>query len=250
MQRIVLLGASNLTLAFPQVARLAATGLEPGPVRVLAAAGHGRAYALPSRVLARRLPAIGACRLWPELARRTGQRTRALIADVGNDVAYGADVQEVVEAVGRCLERLRAAGAETVLVLPPLAGIERLSPTHFAVLRAVLFPGRAIDRSTIIGRLRRLSVDLCGLAQGADARTAEIAPEWLGADGIHIRRRRRGTAWRAILAGWGRAPAPVSQLPRLRWSWLRADQASLWAWPLRHDQPCRRLIDGSTLACY
>lgn len=251
MRQLVLLGASNLTLAFPQIARIAAAGLAgAGPVRILAAAGHGRAYALPSRVLGRQLPAIDACGLWRQLASEPGLQTRAIVADIGNDLAFGAEVEKVIEAVGRCLERLRAAGAETLVVLPPLAGIERLSPMRFAVLRAILFPGRALDQGTIIRRLYLLAAGIRLLAAGARARTAEVEPEWLGGDGIHIRWRQRRTAWRSILAGWRPAADGVAPTARLRWSWRRADQARLLAMPLQHAQPWRRLADGSTLACY
>jgi hypothetical protein len=250
MRRIVLLGASNLTLAFSRVAGLAAAGLGAGPVRLLAAAGHGRAYALPSRVLARRLPAIATCGLWRDLESEPGLATRALIADVGNDLAFGAPVEEVTETVGSCLERLLTAGSETIVIVPPVAGVERLSRARFALLRSILFPGREFDQSTIVRRLRRLSAAIRCLAEDVGARTAELDPAWLGGDGIHIRRRQRSQAWRSLLAGWRPSPAVTTLPSGLRWSWLRAERASLLALPLGREQPCRRFADGSTLACY
>ena len=112
---------------------------------MLAAAGHGRAYSRPGRVLGRVLPPIADCGLWHEIEREPGLRTRALIADIGNDLALGAAVEETLEAVGSCLARLAAAGSETVVVSPPLAGVERLSRTRFLILRSLLFPGRTFD---------------------------------------------------------------------------------------------------------
>ena len=72
-QRIILLGASNLTRGLSiviETARLLfATRDRPeqtsrGPLGVFAALGHGRAYGLPSRVLVRSLPSILDCGLW------------------------------------------------------------------------------------------------------------------------------------------------------------------------------------------
>lgn len=156
----------------------------------------------------------------------------------------------MVEAVGRCLQRLRAAGSDTTIVLPPLAGVERLSPLRFVMLRSILFPGSTFDQSAIIRRLRRVSAELRALAEAVGADTVEVDPDWLGGDGIHISWRQRAEAWGSLLAGWRPASEETALPTRLRWSWLRADRASLLAVPLRHSQPCRRFARGGTLSCY
>lgn len=250
MKRVVLLGASNLTMGFPIVAALATAGRGRTPYRLLAAAGHGRGYALPSRVLGRRLPPIAGCGLWSELAREPGLPTRALVADAGNDLAYGAGVAATTAAIASCLERLRVTGAEAVVVLPPLAGIKRLTPARFLVLRSLFFPGRGFGLDPILERLRRLAAELRRLASETGARAVELDPAWLGSDGIHLRWRRRRHAWEALLAGWNAAPASLHPSGGPRWSFLAAEHSRLLALPLSRTQPARRLPDGSTLSFY
>jgi hypothetical protein len=254
MQQIVLLGASNLTSGFPVAARLATAGRGPGPFRLLAAAGHGRAYAAASMVLGRGMPPIAGCALWRELAREPGLPTRALVADAGNDLAYGVGLADTVTAIRGCVERLAAAGAETVVVLPPIESIERLSPGRFLLLRSLIFPRHRFELAPILGDLRRLAAELRRLAAETGAEVAELDPDWFGPDRIHLRPARREEAWGRILAG--AAPAPVDAaagggLPRrVRWRFLAADRARLLGVPLRHRQPARRLADGSTVSFY
>jgi hypothetical protein len=250
MKQIVLLGASNLTVGFPIVADRIAAGWGPGPYRLLAAAGHGRAYALSSRVVGRSLPAIADCGLWRELDSVPALPTRALVADAGNDLAYGARVDETVEAVEGCLARLRAAGAEIILVLPPLAAIERLTRTRFLVTRSILFPGRRFGLGAILSRLRRLAAELRRLASTSGAQAVEPEPGWLCGDGIHIRLAQRQAAWSSLLGGWRREAAASGLPSRIRWSSLRAEKVRLLAVPIRNTQPAKQLGDGSTAAFY
>ncbi len=229
---------------------MATAGWGNAPYRLLAAAGHGRGYALPSRVLGRRLPPIAGCGLWRALAGQPGLPTRALVADIGNDLAYGAGVGDTASAIAGCLERLRAAGAEVVVVLPPLAGIERLTPARFLMLRSLLFPGRGFRLGPILERLRQLAGELRRVASESGAQAVEPEPAWLGADGIHLRWRLRRHAWQTLLAGWSPAAAAAPPSARLRWSFLAAEHARLLALPLSRSQPARRLPDGSTVSFY
>lgn len=253
MKRIVLLGASNLTLGFPQVSALAAWSWGPGPYRLLAAAGHGRGYAMPSRVLARGLPPIARCGLWRELERGGQRPTRALIADAGNDLAYGATAGATIRALGACLERLRAAAPEldAIVVLPPLAALGRLSRVRFTVLRSLLFPGRRFALAEILDGLRELDGELRRLAAEHGARTVEHDAAWIAIDGIHVRRRLRRRAWRSLLAAWTEPGGPPrAPAAAIHWRPLRAERASLLGLPVQRTQPARRLPDGTGVSFF
>jgi hypothetical protein len=93
--RIVLLGASNLTRGISTVVE-SAQQIWGGPLDVCCALGHGRSYGWTSNFLGRSLPGIVGCGLWPALESRPKLPTAALITDIGNDLMYGAPVQQVL----------------------------------------------------------------------------------------------------------------------------------------------------------
>ena len=140
MTRVVLLGASNIALAFPQIVRRLSAGL-PGPLEIFAAFGHGRSYCTWSRVLFRRLPGIDRCGLWADLERAATERptrTLALLTDVGNDLIYGSASEVLERHLVQCLSALAplpararrhalAAGEHRTTFGPALS----LDPGHF-----------------------------------------------------------------------------------------------------------------------
>lgn len=248
MLRVVLLGASNLRMGFPQaLSRLRGAG----PVEVLAALGHGRSYGTWSSLAwVRRLPGIVQCGLWEELERRPLLPTVALVTDVGNDLLYGAPVPVIAGWVGTCLERLAKRKAELVVGLLPLASLEKVSPVRYHLVRQILFPGRrAAPWSAMLDRARELNERLRGLGLEHGARLVEPSPSWYGIDPIHVRRSMRSQAWDEILrhpllpregqpVGGGRLPL------------FGAAELRLFGVPLRNPQPVCRLKDGSTVALY
>lgn len=203
--RIVLLGASNLTLSFPW-ARAAAIDAAGGePAEVLVAAGLGRAYGLPSRILLRERTAILDCGLWGDLAeagRRRPLPLYALLTDLGNDLAYGATATELAAAVNECLARLRALGATCAASTFPVASLECLSPVRFGLLRAVLFPGHAITRPELLAEGREFNRLLREMCARAGCALTEIPSECFGLDHIHLTWRWRRRLWRELVAGW------------------------------------------------
>ena len=121
--RVVLIGASNLSLAFPDVLD-AARALWGGPLEVLAAHGLGRSYGIPTRVLGRELPGILECGLWPALEALEPRPAVALLTDPGNDIAYQVPVERIAGWMRETVLRLERAGARIVVTRPPLASLE------------------------------------------------------------------------------------------------------------------------------
>ncbi len=123
-RRVILLGASNLTRAISTVVGIAQSSLG-GPLDIVAALGHGRSYGMWSRVLVRELPGITTCALWEELDRRPRLDTVALVTDIGNDIFYGASIDEIVSWVDASLARLERTGARTIMTLLPVGKRQR-----------------------------------------------------------------------------------------------------------------------------
>ena len=255
MRRIILLGASNLTLAFPLlVETLRATC---GQIELFAAHGHGRSYGMTSRVLCRTLPGIRSCRLWEDL--RTGppsaETPLAVITDVGNDLLYGATVPQICGWVETCLKRLLELGTRPVVTGLPLDSVMRLGPTRYNLTKMFFFPGKGPDWSTMRNLAPELDRGLAELAARHGIPSVRPRAEWYGFDPIHIRRSHRPTAWREILTSipgldqslqtvrpglaccvryWRIAPATRTILGRVR----------------EMTQPGLSLTDGSRISLY
>lgn len=268
--RLVFLGASNLTRDFPTVVATARELLTPvvgsGPVQIFTATGHGRSYGTWSRVfLVRSLPGITQCGLWSALeeqvrrGRGADPPTYALLTDIGNDIAYGADPGDVARWVETCLAHLGAVGARTAMTLLPLASLRRLSPWKLQLLRVLFFP----THPTSFARVRRDTAELQDrlwrLAERFDVPTLEPDADWFGPDRIHFRPRRRRRAWRAILRLWEAGEPPVPERPsgpelphlaRLAWWALTPERWRLAGVPLGRIQPAGVLDDGSELWVY
>ena len=250
--RVVLLGASNLTLGLPYALAIA-RAVAGGPVEALVAAGHGRSYGRWSRVLARGLPGILQSELWAEAGRAAGGPAYALVTDVGNDLAYGVSPAEVAGWVRETLARLAPLGARVVVTRLPEESLAALGPVRFRVAASLLFPGRRLSRAGIREATADLNRRLAEVAAGHGAEL--VAPEaaWYGPDAIHFRRRARPLAWSGILAPWSPAPPPsearrsgrparIGRLAPARSKFLGVER--------RRSQPALVLPDGSTVAGY
>lgn len=250
--RIVLLGASNVTLALRPIVEIA-RGVRDTPLEILAAHGHGRSYGTWSRAFfVRDLPSIAECGLWNAIGARRASETFALVTDVGNDLVYGRRVDEILAWVARDLERLRAIEAHIVVTRLPIASLAELSPLRFRLVQSLLFPARRIELRAIQEGARELDERLAQLLATHAITAFEPRGEWYGFDPIHVRARWRDAAFAQVLASW----RPVRGARRLEAHDVRALRSARPA--LRRffrrietcAQPCVHFADGSTFASY
>jgi len=254
-RRIVLLGASNLTMAFPRLwGELRRT--YSGPIDVFAALGHGRSYGQWSRVLSRELPGILESQLWADLRDRPGEplSTQVLLTDVGNDLIYGVPIPQIVDWVSECLYRLSGPGTEMVLTLLPLHSLDRLSAVRFHLTRMLFFPGLRTPWSELRAQAHELDQQLRTLSDRLPVNIMEPRSEWYGFDPIHIRHTRRRAAWNEILEGWPsfrdqaallRPQTPPPRLPR-----LRPAERRMFGKQELTPQPVAEFADGSRVSVY
>ena len=254
----MLLGASNLTRAFPLVVSCLRARLE-GPLDVLAAIGRGRSYGRTSRFLVRHLPGILECGLWRALEERPRVETVALLADLGNDLVYGAEVGEIAAWIERILDRLAGQDARCALVRLPLETIDRISELRFRVAKSLFYPGRAGDLGALRARAKELDARTVEIARARGVALVTQPAYWYGLDPIHVLRTRREEAcgaWLGPLCGDPIPPQQDSDPKRL----ARADRVALSrARPERRRvlrrletraQPCARLLDGTAISVY
>jgi hypothetical protein len=252
-QRIVLLGASNLQRGMSTVIETA-WHVWGSPLDVLAACGHGRSYGMTSRVLGRSLPGIVACGLWDELAERTPLPTAALLTDVGNDIVYGADADQIRSWLVTCVERLVPVCQTIVITGLPLSSLRTLSGWRFRLLRSLLFPCSHLALEPALECAAQVDVQLRMVARQYGAAFVSPLEPWYGWDPIHIRMRYWPRAWSYILGAW----KPEAEHTAARGSWLRSIklhaqrplQRSLFGIQQRRAQPSCKLSDHSAISLY
>jgi hypothetical protein len=250
--RVVLLGASNVTLALRPIVEIA-RGVHDGPLEILAAHGHGRSFGTWSRAFfVRDLPGIGACGLWRALDLRRAPETFALVTDVGNDLAYGRRVDEILAWVARDVDRLLAIGARIAITRLPISSLNTLTPWRFRIVQSFLFPGRRLELATMLDRARELDERLLGLMTARGIAMFSPRSAWYGHDPIHVRASLRRSAFAEVLAQWQPCCAEKALTAR-EWRALRGSKPELRRFFGRTQsraQPCVRFEDGSTFAEY
>jgi hypothetical protein len=200
VERIVALGASNLTRGLPALVSSSRSAWGPG-VEILAALGLGRSYGASSRILLRTLPGILQSALWSRLDALPGAATRALITDVGNDILYGSSPAEILAWVDECADRLQRHTRDVVVTDLPLDSIRRLSPPKFLAFRTFLFPRCRLSYREVLARAEEVTRGLEALAARRQLRLVRLRPQWYGFDPIHIRAGLWRAAWQEILVG-------------------------------------------------
>ncbi|MBM4088472.1 MAG: hypothetical protein FJ276_03445 [Planctomycetes bacterium] len=252
-RRVVLLGASNVTLGLSAVVETACR-VWGRPLDIMAAIGLGRSYGARTSVLGRGLPGIAFCGIWEALANRAALPTAALLTDVGNDILYGSDVDVILRWVATCGERLAAVADPLVITGLPLASGGEISRWKYGLFRSVLFPSSRLDLGTAMSRARDLDARLVELAGRWGALLVRPERSWYGWDPIHIARRHRVEAWSRFFGGGLEEHVRMRAASSLRrWLALRCARPLQWTrfgMERHRRQPSVRLSDGSRLSFF
>ena len=254
MKRVVLLGASNLTLGFPTVVQTVRRVVNE-PVDILAAMGLGRSFGARSNVLGRVLPGIEQCGLWEILKKSPSGSTHALITDIGNDIAYEVPVPEIINWLTICLDRLGDVNAQIIVTKLPLQNLQKMMRWQFFFFRSVFFPGRKLSQSEIINRVSEVQYHLESLSKERGFSLIEPKSSWYGADPIHIKRRSRRQAWEYILSEWssveaGGAHIDYSLRQRMSFRFMAPEKRWVLGIERRKEQPCGGVGDGTVIGLY
>lgn len=252
--RLVLLGASNLARAFPTVVTLARSYFG-GPVSIYSAHGLGRSYGLEAGNLGKKFPGIFFSGLWPALEREKSVPTFAWITDIGNDLAYEARVESILEWVSGCVERLTAIDSKIVIADLPLANLSAVSERKFRFFRALLFPRCRLSREEVLTRAAALSDGLHALGKSQKIPIFPAQIEWYGIDPIHPRRRHMAAIWQQLFNAHHGLTKEISLwdeswLERWYLELLEPERWSHFSLSRSAVQPNGRLWDGSTIALY
>jgi len=246
-RRVILLGASNVW--FSQAWWLPALRQDRnGPCEVLGAYGHGRSYGLRSRVGFRQLESILRCGLWRALDEGPTLPTTAVIADVGNDIAYGVAVDRLLGWVEECVGRLLACGAGVTVSGLPTESVSRLSPASFSFLRRLLFPTHSIDREEAISRMGAAEKGLERMADRHHLRFIPTELNWYRLDPIHIRPSKRRQAWQRLL--YREELSEPDLLERFAYLGLRPQRWWSWGQECTARQPIIDLKSGFRLSLW
>lgn len=255
-QRLVVLGASNIARGLASLVGVAQQELS-ADLDFLSASGHGRSYGLATRIPFRGLGSIVESGLWEGLALRPRLPTTALITDVGNDILYGQDAEQISDWVAVCLERLAEFAPRLVLTELPLEVFRHVSPAKFLFFRTLMFPKSRLQLDRALATAEELNLRIQDLAARFGARCVRPASRWYGFDPIHIRYTAYEAAWRTMLAGDGSseaslAPTPIPWSPA-RWCTLKLlppHERTICGWVQRRAQPALTLPDGLRVSLY
>jgi hypothetical protein len=250
--RVVLLGASNLSRGFPIVVRIAQQ-LLGSPLEIVVAKGHGRSYGQESSFFGKKFCGILQSNLWTHLEQNGRVPTYALITDVGNDILYGVSVETILQWVAESVHRLHQRGAKVVMADLPIDAIRRLGKVRFLLLRTLFFPACRLPLETILARAKAINRALQVLAKDEKVALYKVKSQWYGLDPIHIRRSCAPGAWSEILGQWSDLPDTPSRDPSSVVSALGAHSihlaaSSFWRLPQRARQPIDCPRDGTTIA--
>lgn len=212
--RVILLGASNLTLAWPRImdqlqSRFAA------PLDVYTANGMGRSYVCDrSGFAVRQLPGILCSGIWDALPSATPEQTQsvAILTDFGNDLLYGREPSDLVAAAEECIARLRNwdNNCHIVMTRPPVDSVNTLGWLRFTFSRFVLFPRSQLTLDGVRTKTLDLDRGLQEVAARLNVPIYQPHADWYGLDPIHVRWKYQSTAFGEMMNLW---PIPKQTLP-------------------------------------
>jgi hypothetical protein len=181
--------------------------------------------------------------------------TFAIVADVGNDLAYETPVRTIVRWVNETLDRLAAHDASVVLNNIPIASLRTVGAVRYRAFRELFFPNCKLPRREMLRRAEELTEALAKMAEERKTPVFSGENAWYGLDPIHPRRRSAGEIWSRML-GELFTPGQMAPLVRATPSTslaLRRLNPECWkhfGFARRAVQPAARLSDGTTIALY
>ncbi|MEJ7595760.1 MAG: SGNH/GDSL hydrolase family protein [Planctomycetaceae bacterium] len=212
-QDVVLLGASNLVLGWQAV--INSLRLVTGePINLNVALGMGRSYVKTSAFWFRQLPAIRSCGLWDQLPRDSANPPLVLITDLGNDIVYLFEPDQITASVRECIRQILdwRSDAKIVMTGLPLASLTRAGKLQFRIAKTIMFPGCTLSQSSILERSQVLDQLARQLAVEFGISFVEPEPHWYGLDSIHVVPEFRETAFRKYFSAFGNVlPAGETQ---------------------------------------
>lgn len=221
--RLIALGASNMTRAFHVIAAGARNEWGDG-VEIFTAHGLGRSFGAASTVHLRTLPGILECGLWKGLERMPAAATRAVISDVGNDILFGYAAEQIIGWVEECVRRIRRFTGDITIATLPMENIRGMSARRFVFFRSILFPRSRVGFEESMATAEQVERGLEQLIAAHGIRQIRPRREWYSYDPIHIRPGRWSSAWGEILGiegeiewRWGDAIRMYLMKPEQRW---------------------------------
>ena len=218
---IVLMGASNLAMAFPAVIADLVERSAGEPLVIYAARACGRSYGTAAGMAGFTTPGLKDCgllqRLEENLRREPPRSCSALLTDVGNDIPYGQAPATIAGWVDGIVEHLTRLSARIAVTSLPVESVGRMPHWKFRMLRPLFFPFRPLEHSTVSGHLREVQETLEEIGNQRPLSVLETRPEWYSFDHFHLRRALRGATfsrWLDSVVPW---PRP-DQLDRMRLS--------------------------------
>lgn len=181
--------------------------------------------------------------------------TAALVTDIGNDLMYGASVEEILDWVHLVLTQLNQIQAKVVVSLLPMGSITTLSPARYKILRRLLFPGCRLELDVALQPARALNDQLKKLCENLGCCSVEHHPDWYGYDPIHIKRRHWVQVWTTFMAPWVESrPAvrvPKTSFRRRIYLWsLVPERRWIFGFKQERWQPAGKLPDGSLISLH
>lgn len=214
VRNLVVIGASNVTLALP----LLWSGIRQDvtqATRLFVVAGHGRSFGLPSTVFGRTLPSILQSQFWEALEHVVPKDAplEAVVTDVGNDILYGTSASVLGCWVKECVDRLCRWRVKLTMTELPMASLTRMSSARFTLFRTLLFPRSDLRYQDALGIGAAVNSIVRNVASEANATLIPPAADWYGVDPIHIRRTHRRAAWAQLCPAISDEPVLPPQGP-------------------------------------
>ena len=202
-QDVLLLGASNLVLGWRSLVN-SLRHVTADPINLNVALGMGRSYVKTSAFWYRRLPAIRNCGLWDRLPRDSANPPRVLITDLGNDIVYLFEPDQIVAAVQHCIRQILdwRPDAKIVVTGLPLASLTRIGKLQFQIAKTIMFPGCPLSRTSILERSQSLDRLVRQMAEDFGIPVVEPEPHWYGFDAIHVVPEFRAAAFQKYFAAF------------------------------------------------